>query len=115
MQASTSTSTVARRGGRPRKDGATPAPKRNPPRFPDPTPWPATGYVSVEMLMHGMGGASVSTVYSYKRQGLIPEPERIGLNKIGWKVEVARQALADLPAKVAALRAEKSSTSASRG
>lgn len=85
--------------------------KANPPRLPDPSPWPLTGYVSVEMLMHGMGGASVSTIYSYKRIGLLPEPDRIGLNKVGWRVEVARQALADLPAKVAALRASKSNIS----
>lgn len=79
------------------------ATRRNPPRLPDPTPWPEIGYISVEQLMHSLGGASLNTIYSYKRQGLIPEPDRIGPNKIGWRVEVARQALADLPAKVAAL------------
>lgn len=74
---------------------------------PDPAPWPADGYISVAMLMHALRSCGQSTIYKWCDDGLLPRPTKIGLSAVGWPVEQARQMVIDLPAKAAALRAQK--------
>ena len=66
----------------------------------DCSPWPPVGFITITQLMAALGVRSVQSVYSYVQKGLIPPPDSIGPNRIGWRVDVARQALDELPTKV---------------
>lgn len=74
--------------------------RKAPRRVADFSPWPPVGFIKIEQLMAAVGLRSTQSVYNYVQQGLLPEPEPIGPNRIGWRVEVARQALDELPTKV---------------
>jgi len=78
------------------------APRRNrsPRRLPDSTPWPPVGYITLAQMMHALAVRAPQTVYSYVQQQLIPEPDPIGPNRIGWRVDKARRALDELPDRV---------------
>lgn len=78
------------------------APRRNhsPRRLPDTTPWPPVGYVTIAQLMAALAVKAPQTVYNYVQQGLLPQPDPIGPNRVGWRVDVARQALDTLPERV---------------
>ncbi|MCL4747826.1 MAG: hypothetical protein KJZ83_20820 [Burkholderiaceae bacterium] len=69
-------------------------------RLADLSPWPPCGYVNIAQMMAALGVKAPQTVYSYVAQGLISEPEPIGPNRVGWKVERARKDLDELPGKV---------------
>lgn len=69
-------------------------------RLPDSTPWPPVGYVTLAQLMSALAVRAPQTVYSYVQQGLLPQPDPIGPNRIGWRVDVARRALDELPDRV---------------
>ncbi len=68
--------------------------------------WPATGYVWISDFI-AASGLSRASVYEYIKHGLLPAPEPIGLGRVAWDVDTARAALAELPARSAALRAER--------
>lgn len=68
--------------------------------MPDFGPWPPVGYVGIEKMMAAVGVASPQTIYKYVKSGYLPAAQHIGLNKIGWPVEQARQAIAELPNRV---------------
>lgn len=74
--------------------------KHHKPRLPDHSPWPPRGFVTVTQMMAALGVRSPQTVYSYVRQGLLPEPSPIGPNRIGWPVAAAGEAVDSLPEKV---------------
>lgn len=74
--------------------------KRRTGQRPSDAPWPQVGYIGMPQFMHALSLRSAQSVYSYVAQGLLPAPEPIGPNRIGWRVEVARQALDELPGKV---------------
>ena len=69
-------------------------------RLPDHSPWPPVGFVTLAQIMAAVGVRSPQTVYDYVERGLLPRPDPIGPNRIGWRVEVARRALDELPARV---------------
>lgn len=69
-------------------------------RMPDFGPWPPVGYVGLEKMMAAVGVASPQTIYSHVQAGYLPAPQRTGPNRIGWPVEQARQAIAELPNRV---------------
>jgi len=73
-------------------------------RYPDPTPWPASGYVTVPQMMHAAGNVCIGTIYKHIRTGALPKPIETSLNRVGWPVDVARQAIAELPARLAAIK-----------
>lgn len=65
-------------------------------------PWPELGYVTKKHLAQVLGRSSPRGVDSLIEQGLIPHPIAIGLSRVGWPVQEARQAVEELPTKVAA-------------
>lgn len=67
-------------------------------------PWPSEGYVDVPKLRAALGDAAEQTVRNYIARGLLPPLVRFGPNRVGLPVSVARQALADLPMKMAKQR-----------
>lgn len=69
-------------------------------RLPDHTPWPPVGFVTLPQFMHALGLRAPQTVYSYVQRGLLPQPDPIGPNRVGWRVDVARRALEELPDRV---------------
>lgn len=68
-------------------------------------PWPKVGFINPAQMRAALGRSSEQTVRNYITRGLLPAPLWIGPNRRGWPVEQARQALAELPAKVQATRA----------
>jgi predicted DNA-binding transcriptional regulator AlpA len=83
------------------------AKRKHAPRRPSVAPWPPYGFVTVEQMMAALGAESAQTVYTRINDRLLPAPERIGPTRVGWRVDVARAALDALPAKAAALRAQR--------
>lgn len=69
--------------------------------------WPSVGYVGVPGMRLAMGGCSHQTVYTYIREGLLPPMIDIGIGRRGWPVDVARQAIVELPGKIAARKARR--------
>jgi predicted DNA-binding transcriptional regulator AlpA len=82
--------------------------RKHAPRRHSTAPWPDYGFITVEMMMAALSVTSAQTVYNYCADDLLPMPERIGPTRIGWRVEVARNALDELPAKAMALRKARS-------
>lgn len=80
-------------------------------RVPDYGPWPPVGFVTARKVMAALGGVSDETVRNYERAGLLPARHPITGGTGGWQVDVIRDALAALPAKLQARsearRAEK--------
>ena len=80
-----------------------PLPPRKRPtrRIPDAySPWPAQGFITMNQMMAALGVKASQTVYNYIQAGLLPAPEPIGPNRIGWRVKIARDALDTLPDRV---------------
>lgn len=69
--------------------------------------WPEFGFVGIAAMRVALNRCSAQTVYNYIRDGLLPPTIEIGINRVGWSVDVARQALADLPTKVAERKASR--------
>ena len=74
---------------------------------PEAAPWPEVGFVGIAAMRVALNRCSAQTVYNYIADDLLPPMIDIGINRVGWPVDVARQALVDLPAKVAAKKATR--------
>lgn len=72
---------------------------------PEAAVWPEVGFVGIAAMRLALNRCAAQTIYNYIAEGLLPPMVDIGPNRVGWPVEVARQALVDLPAKVAARKA----------
>ncbi len=69
---------------------------------PDLSPWPPVGYITRGQMRAAAGGVANQTLCNWEAAGLIPKAVFYAPNRCGWPVDVARQALADLPSKVTA-------------
>jgi predicted DNA-binding transcriptional regulator AlpA len=89
---------------------STPKRRHGATRKPDRTPWPPVGYVTLAQFMAALGVRAPQTIYTYVEKGLIPAPDPIGPNRVGWRVERARKALDELPERVRRNEAQRTLT-----
>lgn len=84
-------------------DTKNPKNPKNPPRLPDFGPWPQVGFVGIDKMRAALD-RSEQGVRNLVDEKLLPPLVAIGPNRVGWPVDVARQAIVALPGLLAARR-----------
>jgi hypothetical protein len=83
------------------KHPAQPTRPVRPCRVPDYGPWPPAGFVTPQQVMAALGGCTDETLRNYEKAGLLPVREPFSGARSGWRVEVARRMVEELPARLA--------------
>jgi hypothetical protein len=70
-------------------------------RVPDYGPWPPVGFVTPQQVMAALGGCTDETLRNYEKAGLLPLREPFSGARSGWRVDVARRMVEELPTRLA--------------